>query len=82
VKIVLVGASGTLGQKISVALSAAGHEIVKIGRKSGDVQADFAGPNGLAEIYKALKPFDAVAIAARRCGFRSLPGDHQGAMAI
>jgi putative NADH-flavin reductase len=54
VKIILVGASGTLGQKISVALSEAGHEIVKIGRKSGDVQADFAGSGGLAEIYKAM----------------------------
>jgi NADP-dependent 3-hydroxy acid dehydrogenase YdfG len=56
VKIVLVGASGILGQKISVTLSEAGHGIVKVGRKSGDVQADFASPGGLAEIYKALIP--------------------------
>jgi NAD(P)-dependent dehydrogenase (short-subunit alcohol dehydrogenase family) len=73
VKIVLVGASGTLGQKISGALSGAGHEIVKIGRKSGDVQADFAGPDGLAEIYKTLEPFDAVAIAAGAVAFGAFP---------
>lgn len=72
-KIILVGASGTLGQEISIALSAAGREIVKIGRKSGDAQADFAGPNGLTEIYKALKPFDAVAIAAGAVAFGAFP---------
>ena len=71
-KIVLVGASGTLGREIGVALSAAGHEIVKIGRKSGDVRADFAGPDGLAEIYKTLEPFDAVAIAAGAVAFGAL----------
>ena len=37
--------------------------------KSGDVQADFAGPDGLAEIYKTLEPFDAVAIAAGAVAF-------------
>ncbi len=72
-KIVLIGASGTLGQQVKVTLSTAGHEVVKIGRKSGDVQADFADPKGLAEIYKKLKPFDAVAIAAGDVAFGALP---------
>ena len=72
-KIILVGASGTLGQEISIALSAADRTIVKIGRKSGDVQADFAGPDGLTEIYKALQPFDAVAIAAGAVAFGPFP---------
>lgn len=72
-KIVLIGASGTLGQKINSTLSATGHEVVRIGRKSGDVQADFTDPKDLAEIYKTLEPFDAVAIAAGNVAFGALP---------
>src|SRR5260370_5315712 len=69
----LIGASGTLGRKVNEALSTARHEVVKIGRKSGDVQADFTDPKGLAEIYKNLKPFDAVAITAGEAAFGPLP---------
>jgi NAD(P)-dependent dehydrogenase (short-subunit alcohol dehydrogenase family) len=69
VKILLVGASGTLGQKVELALQDSGHQVVKIGRKSGDVLADFADPKGLGEVYARMKPFDAVAIAAGDVAF-------------
>jgi NAD(P)-dependent dehydrogenase (short-subunit alcohol dehydrogenase family) len=64
VKILLIGASGTLGQKVASALSASDQQVVRIGRKTGDVLADFADPKGLAAVYERQKPFDAVAIAA------------------
>ena len=35
-KIILIGANGTIGELIQKALAGAGHEIVKVGRKSGD----------------------------------------------
>ena len=62
-KILLIGASGTLGQKVDATLSGSAHQVVRIGRKAGDVLADFADPKGLAAVYERLKPFDAVAIA-------------------
>jgi NAD(P)-dependent dehydrogenase (short-subunit alcohol dehydrogenase family) len=64
VRVLLIGASGVLGRNVDAALSASDAEIIRIGRKSGDVLADFADPKGMAATYERLKPFDAVAIAA------------------
>jgi NADP-dependent 3-hydroxy acid dehydrogenase YdfG len=72
VKILLIGASGTLGQKVDSALSDSSHQVVRIGRKGGDVLADFADPKGMAAIYEKLKPFNAVAIAAGDVAFGAL----------
>ena len=71
-KILLIGASGTLGQKVDSTLSDSSHQVVRIGRKGGDVLADFADPKGMAAIYEKLKPFDAVAIAAGDVAFGAL----------
>ena len=76
-KILLIGASGRLGQKVYAALSnsdrqPSDHQVVRIGRKVGDVIADFAAPNGLDAIYEKLSPFDAVAIAAGEVAFGPL----------
>jgi len=69
VKILLIGASGTLGREVESTLRASGQDVIRIGRKSGDMLADFADPRGLASIYAKLKPFDAVAIAAGDVAF-------------
>lgn len=71
-KILLIGASGTLGQRVDSRLSDSSHQVVRIGRKGGDVLADFADPKGMAAIYEKLKPFDAVAIAAGDVAFGAL----------
>ena len=71
-KTLLIGASGTLGQKVAATLSASDHQVVRIGRKSGDVLTDFADPKGMAAIYETLRPFDAVAIAAGDVAFAPL----------
>jgi NAD(P)-dependent dehydrogenase (short-subunit alcohol dehydrogenase family) len=73
-KILLIGASGTLGKKVDLALSDSGHQVVRIGRTAGDVLADFTAPRGLAAVYEKLKPFDAVAIAAGDVTFGPLAG--------
>ena len=39
-KIILIGANGKIGELVQKALAGAGHEIVKVGRKSGDFQVD------------------------------------------
>ena len=71
-KILLIGASGILGKKVDSTLSDSDHEIVRIGRKAGEVRADFADPAGMAAVYEKLKPFDAVAIAAGDVAFGTL----------
>ena len=37
-KIILIGANGKIGELVQKALAGAGHEIVKVGHKSGDYQ--------------------------------------------
>src|SRR5271168_5484600 len=38
-KIVLIGANGKIGELVQTAMAGAGHEIVKVGRKSGDFKS-------------------------------------------
>ena len=39
-KLIVIGANGTIGAQVQKALAGAGHEIVKVGRKSGDFQVE------------------------------------------
>jgi NAD(P)-dependent dehydrogenase (short-subunit alcohol dehydrogenase family) len=63
-KIILIGANGTIGELVQQALAGAGHEIVKVGRKSGDFQVEIENRESVRKLYQAVGSFDAVAIAA------------------
>ncbi len=67
-KIVLIGANGTIGELVQTALASTGHEIVKVGRKSGDFQVDIESRENIRQFYQAIGPFDAVAAAAAVSG--------------
>ncbi len=64
-KIILIGANGKIGELIQKALAGAGHEIVKVGRKSGDFQfqVEIENRESVRKLYQAVGSFDAVAIA-------------------
>jgi NAD(P)-dependent dehydrogenase (short-subunit alcohol dehydrogenase family) len=72
VKIILIGANGTIGELIQTALAGAGHEIVKVGRKSGDFQVDIESRESIRRIYQVVRSFDAVAVAAGEVVFAPL----------
>ncbi len=63
-KIVVIGASGTIGKELSRSLEAKGHEVVKVSRNSGDFKADIQDKQSLESLFKQIGAFDAVAIAA------------------
>src|ERR1700674_5748874 len=63
-KIILIGANGTIGERVQPAMAGAGHEIVKVGRKSGDFQVDIESRESIRQLYQAVGSFDAVAVAA------------------
>src|SRR5258708_17188518 len=71
-KIVLIGANGTIGQLVQKALASAGHEIVKAGRKSGDFQVEIESRESVRKLYQDLGSVDAVAIAAGEVAFAPL----------
>ena len=63
-KIILIGANGTIGELVQTAMAGAGHEIVKVGRKSGDFQVDIESRESIRQLYQVVGSFDAVAVAA------------------
>ena len=52
-KILLIGATGTIGRAVH-ALLAPRHEIVTVGRNSGDLRADFTQPDTLQKMLSLI----------------------------
>ena len=62
-KVIVVG-TGTIGTAVGKTLRENGHEVVSVGRKSGDYQADISDMESLKKFFASIGPFDAVANAA------------------
>jgi NAD(P)-dependent dehydrogenase (short-subunit alcohol dehydrogenase family) len=58
-KIIIVGASGTMGKYLTSAFEKE-NEIVRVGSKSGDVQVDITSPEEIENFFKQVGPFDAL----------------------
>jgi len=71
-KIVLIGANGKIGELVQKALAGAGHEIVKVGHKSGDFQVEIENRESVRALYQTVGSFDAVAVAAGQVTFAPL----------
>lgn len=70
-KILIVGASGTLGQAVAAEL-AARHEIVRAGRSGGDVRVDLRDAASVDAMYRDVGPLDAVVCTAGKVPFAPL----------
>jgi NAD(P)-dependent dehydrogenase (short-subunit alcohol dehydrogenase family) len=62
-KIIIVGASGKLGKEVDKALSGS-HEIVRVGRRSGDVQCDYTDPASVRSMFEEIGGFDSLICVA------------------
>jgi NAD(P)-dependent dehydrogenase (short-subunit alcohol dehydrogenase family) len=62
-KIIIIGAQGVIGSAIVSALEK-DHQLIKVGRASGDIQANISDPASITEMYKKIGQFDAVICAA------------------
>ncbi|MEU8587362.1 short chain dehydrogenase [Streptomyces sp. NPDC048664] len=71
-RILLVGAGGTLGGAVRAALSGRGHEVIGVGRTGGDLIADVTDPEAVAGLYAQAGPLDAVAVTAGDAVFKPL----------
>jgi NAD(P)-dependent dehydrogenase (short-subunit alcohol dehydrogenase family) len=70
-KIVIVGASGTIGKGI-VHLLSQSHDLVKVGLRSGDFTLDLASKDSIQKLFDEVGAFDAVISAAGEATFGSL----------
>jgi len=69
--VILIGATGTIGAAVHDTLST-NHEVIGVGRTSGDVQADLSDPNSIQALYEEVGTFDAVVSAAGNAAFNTL----------
>jgi NAD(P)-dependent dehydrogenase (short-subunit alcohol dehydrogenase family) len=67
-RIVLVGASGTIGQAVSRELGGR-HEIVAVGSRSGSIQMDITDAASIRSALAEVGPFDAIVSAAGKVKF-------------
>lgn len=83
-RIIVIGASGTIGKALTKSLEEKGHQVIKVGRSSGDYRADIQDKQSLEDLFGQAGPFDAVANAsgAVRSGNLSTLTDEDFAFSI
>lgn len=62
-KIVVFGATGTIGKAVVAALSPK-YEVHQVGNRQGELKADFADPDSIRNIFKAIGKVDGIVSAA------------------
>ncbi|WP_191485357.1 short chain dehydrogenase [Pseudomonas sp. FEN] len=70
-KILLIGAHGTIGSAVAEELGQR-HEIVKIGRNSGDLHVDISDSASIRQLFEQTGKFDALVCAAGNVTFAPL----------
>ncbi|AZC48936.1 short chain dehydrogenase [Pseudomonas chlororaphis] len=70
-KILLIGANGTIGSAVDKELSQR-HEVIRIGRTSGDFQVDISDNASIRALFEQTGKFDALICAAGNVTFAPL----------
>lgn len=70
-KILLIGAAGTIGSAVDKELSQR-HEVIRIGRNSGDFQVDISDSASIRKLFEQTGKFDALICAAGNVTFAPL----------
>jgi NAD(P)-dependent dehydrogenase (short-subunit alcohol dehydrogenase family) len=70
-KIVIVGATGTIGKFVVAALQER-HDIVKVGNRGGDHQVDVTDSNSIRALFKKIGRFDALVSTTGKVHFGDL----------
>lgn len=70
-KIIVIGATGTIGTEIVEHLQDE-HEIVKVGNRRGDEQVDIASKDSITSLFQKVGEFDALVSAAGLAKFGTL----------
>ena len=70
-KILLIGAAGTIGSAVDKELSQR-HEVIRIGRSSGDFRVDISDSESIRQLFEQTGKFDALVCAAGNVTFAPL----------
>jgi NAD(P)-dependent dehydrogenase (short-subunit alcohol dehydrogenase family) len=72
-RIIVVGATGTIGKAVVKAL-AGRHEVVQVGHRGGEYQVDLADKGSIERLFESVGTFDALVSAAGQAKFGALDG--------
>ncbi|HEX6106770.1 MAG TPA: short chain dehydrogenase [Gemmatimonadales bacterium] len=70
-RILLIGATGTIGKAVAAAL-AGRHDLVRASRRKADEQVDMADPASIRALYQRVGRVDAIVSAAGEAAFKPL----------
>ena len=70
-KIVIVGASGTVGSAVSELL-AKDHQVIRVGHSRGDATVDMRDPASIKALFAQVGQFDALVVASGSVAFNDL----------
>jgi len=71
-KILVIGATGTIGKKVVEALEQNNHAVVSAGHKEGDVTVDLGSKESIRAMFQQVGQVDAVISTAGVAGFAAL----------
>ncbi|MFH8462446.1 short chain dehydrogenase [Streptomyces sp. NPDC017991] len=71
-KILLVGATGSLGTALHATLAKRGHEVIAASRSHADAPVDLTDPASIQSLFERIRPVDAVACAAGSTPYKPL----------
>ena len=72
-KVIIIGATGTIGTAVARSLSE-DHQVVRVGHARGDYQVDIGSKESIERLYGELAPIDAVVSVAGNATFGALDG--------
>ena len=70
-RILIIGATGTIGEAVAAAL-AGRHEVIRASRRQADEQVDIADPASLRDLFRRVGRVDAIVSAAGNAAFKPL----------
>lgn len=70
-KVIIIGATGAIGKHVTSALEK-DHAVIKVGTKSGDIQADITSPASIENMFRQAGSFDALVNVSGDAFFGSL----------
>jgi nucleoside-diphosphate-sugar epimerase len=69
-KIIVIGATGTIGAKVTQALAANGHEVVGVARSSREIRVNLDEPATVHAMFDKIRNADAVISCAGNAAFK------------
>lgn len=71
-KVLVIGATGTIGKRVSTLLEEQGHEVIRTAHRSGDHTVDLGSKDSIRSLFESIGGVDAVVSTAGAANFGPL----------